>query len=145
MSISGKRMGYDFHAVIKLVSGEEIYAQVSWIEHDQLLLVGIAVTVKEDVLTPQPGVMHHVLVPNMWMKFSGEDTFVLNKDKIITISELNDSAIEFYNECLHKALAASKQFISTNKTRVSNSKGYVSKVDDARNLLEKLYNIKPKT
>ncbi len=145
MSISGNSMGDDFHAVLKLVSGDEIYAQVSWIEQDQLLLVGNAITIKEDVLTPQPGVMHHVIVPNMWMKFSGEDTFVLSKDKIITISELNDNAIEFYNECLHKAIAASKQFISGNKTRVENTKGYISKVNDARSLLEKLYKINPKS
>ena len=38
-------MGDDFHAVIKLVSGEEIYAQASWIEEDQLLLVGNAITI----------------------------------------------------------------------------------------------------
>ena len=145
MSISGNSMGDDFHAVLKLVSGDEIYAQVSWIEQDQLLLVGNAITIKEDVLTPQPGVMHHVIVPNMWMKFSGEDTFVLSKDKIITISELNDNAIEFYSECLHKAIAASKQFISGNKARVENTKGYISKVNDARSLLEKLYKINPKS
>ena len=145
MSISGNSMGDDFHAVLKLVSGEEIYAQASWIEEDQLLLVGNAITIKEDVLNPQPGVMHHVLVPNMWMKFSGEDTFVIEKHKIITISELDDNAIEFYGECLQKALAAQKQFVSGNKTRTENNKGYVSKVDDARMLLEKLYRIKPKS
>ena len=69
----------------------------------------------------------------------------MSKDKIITISELNDNAIEFYNECLHKAIAASKQFISGNKTRVENTKGYISKVNDARSLLEKLYKINPKS
>ena len=132
-------MGDDFHAAIKLISGEELLAQVMWIPEDDVLLVSNAITIKEDTINPQPGVFANIVIPNMWMKFSGEDCFVIERNNILTITELSDSAIEFYEECFEKAYASQRSIISTNKVNPEKNVGYVSTVDDARDSLEKLF------
>lgn len=133
-------MGDDFHAAIKLVSGEELFAQVMWIPDDDVLLVSNAITIREDTINPQPGVLANIVIPNMWMKYSGEDCFVIERHNILTITELSEGAIEFYEECFEKAYASQKSVISTNKVNPERNVGYVSKIDDARDSLEKLFN-----
>ena len=132
-------MGDDFHAAIKLVSGEELFAQAMWIPEDDILLVSNAITIREDTINPQPGVLANIIIPNMWMKFSGEDTFVIQKHNILTITELNDGAIEFYDECFEKACMSQRSVISSNKVNPEKNIGYVSRIDDARSSFEKLF------
>jgi len=132
-------MGDDFYAAIKLVSGEEILAQVMWIPEDEVLLVSNAITIKEDTINPQPGVFANIVIPNMWLKYSGEDCFVVERKNILTMTELNESAIEFYEECFEKALSSQRSVISSNKVNPEKNVGYVSTVDNARDSLEKLF------
>lgn len=130
----------DFYAAIKLVTGEEILGEVIYDEQDDFIIVSNAIEVEEDMLNPGPGIYTQVFTPRMWMRFSGDDTFVIQRDKIVTISELNDQAIHFYKKCYEKAVLSKSQYISTNKVNVENNVGYISSVDQARSDLENLYN-----
>jgi hypothetical protein len=126
-------MEEDFYAVIKLVSGEEIFSVVCPSEEEgkTMLILHNPVTI-EVVLMKQLGMQGYKIDP--WLKFADDDTFLLDMDKVLTISEVRDSeTIEMY----HKFL---KQKDNKNsKNPLTPEMGYLSSVSEARKKLEKLY------
>ena len=69
-----------------------------------------------------------------WIKFADDDTFLLDMDKIVTISEVNDEdLLEMYGKFI------SQQNIKKNHSQLSTEMGYLSTVAEARIKLEKLY------
>ena len=65
-----------------------------------------------------------------WMKFSKEEQFIIPKDKIITIVEVDADVQVFYAMSLRKL----------NGDLIPEGKGRISTVDEARVSLEKSYN-----
>ena len=126
-------MEEDFYAVIKLVSGEEIFSIVCPSEEDgrTMLILNNPVTI-EVIVMKQLGMQGYKIDP--WLKFADDDTFLLDMDKVLTISEVSDEeTIEMY----HKFLRQQKNKDSDN--RLTSEMGYISSVAEARKRLENLY------
>ena len=123
----------EFHAVIKLVSGEEIFAKVCPCEEEDktILILDCPVTF-ENIIIRQIGVS--AVRINPWLKISDDPTVVMNMDKVITMTEVHDKhLIKVYNRYLKE-----KDQI-TNRTDINENMGFLSSVSDARVFLEKLY------
>ena len=123
----------EFHAVIKLVSGEEIFAKVCPCEEEDktILILDCPVTF-ENITIRQIGVS--AVRINPWLKISDDPTVVMNMDKVITMTEVHDKhLIKVYNRYLNE-----KDQIS-NRTDINDNMGFLSSVSDARVFLEKLY------
>jgi hypothetical protein len=89
-------MGEEFHAVIKLVTGEEIFALVSVDENDgdPILLLMNPVIMK--LMRNQVG--QYVKV-KPWIEMSNDDMYVVKYDKIITMTEVKEERmITFYEK-----------------------------------------------
>jgi len=130
-------MGDEFHAAIKLISGEEIFALISIDENDgdPILLLQNPVIMK--VLESPHGTYVKV---KPWMDIPTDDLFVLKLDKIITMSEVNDKkVIGFYEKYLRDEDDDASEFAEPNKVNISNKMGYVSSVDEARKKLERIF------
>ena len=130
-------MGEEFHAVIKLVTGEEIFALVSVDENDgdPILLLMNPVVMK--VMRNHVG--QYVKV-KPWMEIPTDDLYVIKYDKIITMTEVKEEqTIEFYNRYLNDD---DVDFEDDGRTKISDKMGYISTVDDARDMLENLYKLK---
>jgi len=130
-------MGDEFHAAIKLISGEEIFALISIDENDgdPILLLQNPVIMK--VLESPHGTYVKV---KPWMDIPTDDLFVLKLDKIITMSEVNDKkVIGFYEKYLRDEDDDASEFSEPNKVNISNKMGYVSSVDEARKKLERIF------
>ena len=128
-------MGEEFHAVIKLVTGEEIFSLVCVDENDgdPILLLMNPVIMK--VMKNHVG--QYVKV-RPWMEVATEDLYVIKYDKIITMTEVKEGQmIDFYNKYLNEE---DFDWEEDGRTKISDKMGYISSVDDARKLLEKLYN-----
>ena len=128
-------MGEEFHAVIKLVTGEEVFSLVCVDENDgdPILLLMNPVIMK--VMRNHVG--EYVKV-RPWMEISTDDFYVIKYDKIITMTEVKEGKmIEFYNKYLNEE---DFDWEEDGRTKISDKMGYISSVDDARKLLEKLYN-----
>ena len=123
----------EFHAVIKLVSGEEIFAKVCPCEEeDKTILILDCPVVFENIIIRQFGVS--AVRINPWWKISDDPTVVMNMDKVITMTEVHDKhLIKVYNRYLNE-----KDQIS-NRTDINENMGFLSSVSDARVFLEKLY------
>tara|TARA_B100000427_G_scaffold320703_1_gene320353 strand:- start:137 stop:532 length:396 start_codon:yes stop_codon:yes gene_type:complete len=127
----------EFYAVLKLVSGEEIFAKVQPCEEEDktILMLDCPVTF-ENIIIRQIGVS--AVRINPWLKISDDSLFVMNMDKVMTMTEVHDEhLIKVYNKFLRD-----KDRIS-NRTDINENMGFLSSVSDARVFLEKLYKSSP--
>ena len=130
-------MGEEFHAVIKLVTGEEIFSLVCVDENDgdPILLLMNPVVMK--VMRNHVG--QYVKV-KPWMEIPTDELYVIKYDKIITMTEVKEEeTIKFYNRYLNDD---DVDFEDDGRTKISDKMGYISTVDDAREMLENLYKLK---
>jgi len=126
-------MEEDFYAVIKLISGEEIFSIVCPSEEEgrTMLILNNPVTI-EVVMMKQIGMQGYKIDP--WLKFADDDTFLLDMEKILTISEVRDEeTIEMYHKYLRQ------QENKNSKNSLTAEMGYLSSVSEARKMFEKLY------
>ena len=137
-------MGDEFYAIIKLVSGEEIFSMVcsDSNEDDPILL------------------LHHPVIMNMiqspkgsfikvtpWMEMTDDDMFAVRLDKIITMTETNDKKlIQVYKHYVEDIDNENNQdtldmYKFGGKVDISNQMGYISSVEETRSSLEKIFNL----
>ena len=118
----------EFLAAIKLVSGEEILSMVTSVhdENGDYLIVENPIEV-EEVMLPNKQAGAKV---QPWMKFSREEQFVIPKEHIITIVEVAQEVAVFYHMSLRKL----------NTDFITDAKGKISTVDEARIKLNKIFN-----
>ena len=135
-SDSNKEPYDEFIATVKLCSGEEILTKVivDYSSEEEQIIIDNPVVCSE-VRTPGANVpMGYKFEP--WIKMSEEEIFVLNLDKIITLSEIKDDlVIKTYNNIIEGGF-------KRQHPDLDRSMGYVNNVDSARKIIEKLYKAK---
>ena len=134
-------MGEEFHGVIKLVTGEEIFGLISVEENDHgnpVVLVQTPVTMK--VLSHGAG--QYVKI-KPWLELADEDMYLIAYDRIITMSQVKDKQmIEFYTRYLEED---GVDFEVDGKVKINEQMGYISTVEKSRKLLEELYKLNKET
>ena len=126
----------DFYATIKFKSGEEIFAKVAASEEIDrtILLVSNPIMVNE--VQGKKGVMGYRIEP--WLKTTKEDMFMIDLKEILTMSESSDvEMITMYQKWLRDTSKA-----KSDEPKLSREMGYISNVNDAKDILEKLYKLK---
>ena len=126
----------DFYATIKLNSGEEIFAKVAASEEEDrtMLIVHTPVTVSE--IKNKTGLLGYKVEP--WLKTTRDDMFIINMDKVITLTESSDmEMIVMYQHYLRDA-----QREYHNQHRLNRRMGYIANINDAKSILEKIYKTK---
>ena len=123
----------DFYATIKLNSGEEVFAKVAASEEEDrtMLIIHHPVTVTE--IKNKSGLVGYKVEP--WLKTTKDDMFIINMDKVITLSESTDLEIISVYQQFVQDMARSKSGVP----KLSRRMGYVSSVNDAKDILEKIY------
>tara|TARA_B100001175_G_scaffold164856_1_gene139794 strand:+ start:208 stop:600 length:393 start_codon:yes stop_codon:yes gene_type:complete len=123
----------DFYATIKLKSGEEIYAKVAASEEDDrtMLLISNPITIVE--VKTRTGLAGYKVEP--WLKTTKDDLFVVNLDDVLTLSESSDlEMISIYQQFVRDSDKA-----KTGQPKITREMGFISTVNDAKDILEKLY------
>jgi hypothetical protein len=122
----------DFYATLKLISGEEIFAKVSpSFEIDKTVLLLSNPIVVSNVQTRNGS--GYKIEP--WLKTTKEDMFIIDIEKVLTISESNDiEMITMYQSYVRKHYNSKNK-----KPNISKRMGYIGNVNDAKELLEKIY------
>ena len=126
----------DFYATIKFKSGEEIFAKVAASEEIDrtILLVSNPIMVNE--VQGKKGVMGYRIEP--WLKTTKEDLFMIDLKEVLTMSESSDvEMITMYQRWLRDT---SK--VKSDEPKLSREMGYIANVNDAKDILEKLYKLK---
>lgn len=126
-------MNEEFYAVVKLVSGEEIFAIVMpTVENDTDYLIMSDPIVISKVSTNN-GLYAYKVEP--WLKLTTESIFILEKSRIITVVESFDQEMVF----LYKRYLNSNNSSSAGNYRLNRNEGYVNNVKEIRTQLEKIY------
>ena len=127
-------MGDEFHAVLKLVTGEEIFALVSVDENDGDPIIMLSNPVIMKMLHSPAG--QYVKV-RPWFELPTEDLFLMKYDKIVTMSEVSDkNMIKFYD----RYLSEDDVYIELDgKVSLNTKMGLIATVEDARKSLENIF------
>ena len=126
-------MEEDFYAIIKLISGEEILSKVCPCdEDDRIMLILDNPITMESITIRQLGITTIKVSP--WIKFSDDSMFVMDMEKIITMTEVTDEDLIK----IHQKFVRERNK-KCNKSELTSKMGYLSSIADARISLEKLY------
>jgi hypothetical protein len=129
-------MEEEFYASIKLMSGEEIVAKVSYDENEDVLIIENprkvnSVELKRGIRGNTKGFTFE-----SWMSATYDEMFFIKKDHIITITELDSKIQKFYVKYLERE---NTENMST-KLDIKHQRGYVSNIKEARKALEDIFN-----
>ena len=134
-------MNNSFYATLKLITGEEVLAEATVTEENgaEFFLINDPIVINETMqVDHQKGIAVSGLVPKKWQLYATDGMTIINKQHVISISELDKFGVEFYM----KALVAAK-LSSPIKKKVDSSEnvGYVGTIDESRVMLEKMYDM----
>ena len=127
----------DFYGTIKFKNGEEIFAKIAASEESDrtMLVIHHPITVCE--VKARAGTIGYKVEP--WLKTTREDMFIINMDNVLTMSESSDlHMIRMYQRFVQDTDRDNK-----NQPKISRKMGYIATVNDAKDILEKLYNTSP--
>lgn len=121
-----------FYAVIKLITGEEILTQIKKLngEYEGYFILYSPIEVNEISI---PGIMSGLKI-DRWMKISGQETFLLHRDKILTLSELDKTVRFFYLKSLDKLRLEELEQVEASKAIQE-----IISIEEMRSKLEQLY------
>ena len=123
----------EFHAVLKLVSGEEIFAKVCPCEEEDSTILILESPVTFETITIKQSGVQAVRV-NSWLKMTEDPLLVMNIQNVMTMTEVHDKhMINVYNKFLRDQKRVSS------KSELNPNMGFLSSISDARIFLEKLY------
>ena len=137
-------MGEEFYSLIKLVSGEEIFALVCVDESEDEPILILHNPIKMKQLNQLNQLSYIKVTP--WMEMSDEDMYVLRMDKVITMTECHDQKlIKIYKQYIEEKDEDDMQVLkSRNKKGKINwpgdpKLGYISSVQKKRESLERIF------
>ena len=126
----------DFYATIKFKNGEEIFAKVAVSEEENRTMLVISNPVMATEVKAKGGLVGYKVEP--WLKTSKDDMFMVDLSEVLTMSESSDvEMISMYQRWLRDTTRS-----RNDEPKLSRKMGYISTVNDAKDILEKLYKSK---
>ena len=123
----------DFYATIKFKNGEEIFAKVSASEEEDRTMLVLSNPVMATEVKAKGGLVGYKVEP--WLKTTKEDMFIFNMADVLTISESND----IHMISMFQQFVQDSDKMKKGEPKISRKMGYISNVNDAKDILEKLY------
>ena len=126
----------DFYATLKLKTGEEIFAKIAASEEEDRTFIVVSYPIMISEVKGRTGKQFgYKMEP--WLKTSTEDMFILKLEDVLTMSESSDiEMISMYQSYVRQT---SKLTSNQSKTKMSRKMGYIANVNDAKEILEKIY------
>jgi hypothetical protein len=123
----------DFYCTLKLKTGEEIFAKVAASEEEDrtLLIISNPITINE--IKSRTGVVGYKLEP--WLKTTKEDMFIINLEDVLTLSESSDVEMIM----MYQTYVRQSNKDGSNQYKINRKMGYISNVNDAKEILEKIF------
>jgi hypothetical protein len=123
----------DFYATVKLKTGEEIFCKLSASEEEDKTMLIISNPIVISEIKNRTGLVGYKIEP--WLKTTTDDMFILNIDDVLTLSESSDiEMIMMYQSYIRQSNRE-----KDSQAKLNRRMGYISNVNDAKEILEKLY------
>tara|TARA_B100000035_G_scaffold118296_1_gene100308 strand:- start:603 stop:986 length:384 start_codon:yes stop_codon:yes gene_type:complete len=125
-------MEEEFYATIKLTSNEEIIAKVCYLTDEECLLVEKPLLVTR-ANQKRNGRLVEGFSLSDWVMSSYEELYIIKMSQVITLTELDDKILGFYERHLNDEQDSSV-------SKMSKEMGYLGNVNDQKKKLEELFN-----
>tara|TARA_B100000287_G_scaffold163735_1_gene154440 strand:+ start:9271 stop:9687 length:417 start_codon:yes stop_codon:yes gene_type:complete len=128
-------MEEEFYGTVKLISGEEIFAEILPVKEDNRTLLLLTEPVQVQTVSVGSDGLEGVKI-DPWIKTQSDSMIVIDMDKVITVLEAEETGdmVKAYRKYLR---ARGKV---PNRTQVTKKMGLAGSVQKHRLLLEKIYN-----
>ena len=126
-----------------MITGEEVLAQVMPAEeHDKsFFILSNPIVVNENVTIDQEkGVAVSGLIPKKSMTFASDDMTIVYRSHVVSISELDEFGVDFYNKALVAARISSPV---KKKVESKDNSGFIGKIQAFREKLEGTFGDSP--
>ena len=125
----------DFYCTLKLKTGEEIFAKVAASEENDrtMLIVSNPIVISE--IKNRFKTVGYKIEP--WLKTTTEDMFIINLQDVLTLSESSDIEMIMMYQSYVRQSGKEKN----NESRITRRMGYISNVNDAKEILEKIFKL----
>ncbi|QPB08329.1 hypothetical protein [Synechococcus phage S-H9-2] len=128
-------MEEEFYSSIKLRSGEEILAKVSYLREEDSLLIEKPLLV-ETHNSKKNGKSVSGFILKEWMKATYEEMFIIRMEQVITMTELDEKIKNFYLGNLDEDNFNGDTNIKPSKLK---NNGYIGSVEEVKKNLESLF------
>jgi len=155
MTINYVKHDEEFHGVFKLVSGEEVLAKAVMATEDNC---DESLAFLQDPVCIQPinqdlgkGKVMRGLGFHRWMMLSDEEFFIVREKDILSVASMSKNIIGMYEKFLLDEYAdrakdkdeepqeVKDKRNARRRTKIDNTQGFVGKINQARQVFEKLY------
>tara|TARA_B100000900_G_scaffold5693_1_gene4796 strand:- start:1338 stop:1736 length:399 start_codon:yes stop_codon:yes gene_type:complete len=130
-------MDEEFFATIKLITGEELVSKVCYLEDEDKVLL-------ENPLQVDPAKQRKGQLEisgfsfREWVSATFDNMFIINRDHIITVSEVEGPIVDFYQKTLQRI--ENGKSLNNRGGKLPRGSGYLGSVKDAKKSLEDIFN-----
>ena len=130
-------MEEEFYATVKLLSGEELVSKVSYLsDEDKLILEKPLIVENAKHRKGQVEVTGFAL--KEWISATFDDMFVINRNHVMTIIEIEGEIVDFYEKTLTRL--ESGKSLAGRGNKLPRGSGYLGSVKEMKKTLEDIYN-----
>ena len=130
-------MGEEYFATVKLITGEQIVSKVDYLEDEDKVMLENPLQV--DSAKQRKGALEiSGFSFREWVCATFDKMFILNRDHIITISEIEGPIVDFYKETL-LGMENGKS-LNGKGGKLPRGSGYLGSVTDMKKSLENIFN-----
>tara|TARA_B100000212_G_scaffold1025_1_gene731 strand:- start:531 stop:929 length:399 start_codon:yes stop_codon:yes gene_type:complete len=130
-------MGEEFFATVKLITGEEIVSKVVYLEDEDKVMLENPLQV--DSAKQRKGALEiSGFSFREWVCATFDKMFIINRDHIITISEIEGPIVNFYKETLLRM--ENGKSLTGKGDKLPRGSGYLGSVTDMKKSLENIFN-----
>ena len=130
-------MEEEFYATIKLVSGEEVVAKVCYLPEEEKLVLDRPLEV-ENAKQKKGQVEVTGFALKEWVSATFDNMFIINKQHIITMVEIEGEIVEFYEKTLNRL--ESGKSLAGRGNKLPRGSGYLGSVKEMKKTLEDIFN-----
>ena len=130
-------MGEEFFATVKLITGEEIVSKVVYLEDEDKVMLENPLQV--DSAKQRKGALElSGFSFREWVCATFDKMFIINRDHIITVSEIEGPIVDFYKETLLRM--ENGKSLNGKGGKLPRGSGYLGSVKDMKKSLENIFN-----
>ena len=130
-------MGEEFFATVKLITGEEIVSKVVYLEDEDKVMLENPLQV--DSAKQRKGALEiSGFSFREWVCATFDKMFIINRDHIITVSEIEGPIVDFYKETLLRM--ENGRSLNGKGGKLPRGSGYLGSVTDMKKSLENIFN-----
>jgi hypothetical protein len=129
-------MEEEFFATLKLVSGEEVVAKVCYLPDEDKIMLDRPLAV-ENAKQRKGNMEVTGFALKEWISATFDNMFIINRDHIMTMTEIEGELVEFYEKTLNRL--ESGKSLTGRGNKLPRTSGYLGSIRDMKRSLEEIY------